>query len=134
MHSNTSRERRTSLQRRSDVAVMRSDGAEPPPKLERMLHAAMGQLTQGISPHALALAWFDWAIHVAQSPGKWQQLAQKAQKAVRKDARFLDYAWRSALGLPVAPCIEALPQDRRFRASEWQQWPFNLMQQAFLLN
>ncbi|NML60165.1 alpha/beta fold hydrolase [Massilia sp. RP-1-19] len=96
-----------------------------------MLHALMGQATQGISPTSLALAWTDWMLHLAQSPGKWQQLAQKAWD---KDLRWLDYAMRSALGQDAEPCIDPLPQDRRFRSEEWQRWPYNLMQQAFLLN
>ena len=131
MQSAVSQERRKSLQKRSDVAVMRADGPEAPPDLDRVLHAMMGQFTQGMSPNALALAWFDWAIHLAQSPGKWQQLLDKAW---RKDLRLLQYATASALGMQAEPCITPLPQDRRFRAPEWQQWPFNLMQQAFLLN
>jgi polyhydroxyalkanoate synthase len=32
-----------------------------------------------------------------------------------------------------APCIEPLPHDKRFRDKAWQQWPFNFLYQAFLL-
>ena len=131
MQANQSNERRKSLQKRHDVAALRGDGAEPPPDLDRLLHAGMGKLTQGISPNALALAWFDWAIHLGQSPGKWHQLVEKA---LTKDLRWLSYAVCSSLGMEPEPCIAPLPQDRRFKASQWQQWPFDLMQQAFLLN
>ncbi|HEU6442522.1 MAG TPA: poly-beta-hydroxybutyrate polymerase, partial [Microvirga sp.] len=31
------------------------------------------------------------------------------------------------------PCIEPLSQDRRFTEPEWRQWPYNLIQQSFLL-
>ena len=116
---------------RSDLAGVRPTDIEPPNSLDRMLHASMAQFTQGISPTSLALAWTDWMLHLAQSPGKWQRLAQKAWN---KDLRWLDYAVRSTLGQPAAPCIDPLPQDRRFRADAWQRWPYNLMQQAFLLN
>ena len=114
-----------------DPAAVRSEDIEPPSSAARLLHAMMGQFTQGISPTALALAWLDWALHLAQSPGKWQQLAGKAWN---KDLRWLGYATRSALGVPAEPCIAPLPQDRRFRDPEWQLWPYNLMQQGFLLN
>ena len=116
---------------RVDPAALRTEDIEPPSSADRLLHAMMGQFTQGLSPAALTLAWCDWALHLAQSPGKWQQLAGKAWN---KDMRWLGYALRSALGVPAEPCIAPLPQDRRFRSPEWQQWPYSLMQQAFLLN
>jgi len=31
-------------------------------------------------------------------------------------------------------CIEPLAHDSRFEADEWQQWPFNLIHQSFLLS
>jgi hypothetical protein len=42
---------------------------EPPPSSDRLLHAAMGRLTAGLSPAALALAYADWAVHLWSSPG-----------------------------------------------------------------
>src|SRR5213595_1970936 len=70
-------------------------------------------------------------MNLALSPGKWQQLVQKAWN---KDLRWLNYAARSTFGLSTEPCIEPLPQDRRFRGEEWQRWPYNLLHQGFLLN
>ena len=31
------------------------------------------------------------------------------------------------------PAVEPLPQDHRFSLPGWQNWPFNLMSQSFLL-
>lgn len=104
---------------------------EAPSDFDRMLHASIARFTQGVSPTSLALAWADWSMHLATSPAKWQRLLQKAWT---KDLRWLDYATRTALGLSDAPCIDPLPQDRRFRDPHWRQWPYNLLQQAFLLN
>jgi polyhydroxyalkanoate synthase len=103
---------------------------EPPTLTDRMLHATLGRMTSGVSPAALTLAWMDWTLHLAQSPGKWARLCEKA---VRKAGRFGDYAARAAGGDPE-PCITPLPQDRRFRARTWQSWPFNVIHQGFLLN
>ena len=124
-------ERRSQQQRRKDLALLHPEPPEAPDTADRLLHAIMGRYTQGISPTSLALAWCDWSMHLALSPGKWQRLVEKA---VNKDLRWLGYASASALGLPAKPCIEPLPQDRRFRSPEWQQFPYNVYQQAFLLN
>jgi polyhydroxyalkanoate synthase len=124
-------ERRSRQQRRKDLALLHPEPPEGPDTVDRLLHAIMGRYTQGISPTSLALAWCDWSMHLALSPGKWQRLVEKA---VTKDVRWLGYATASALGLAAAPCIEPLPQDRRFRNPAWQQFPYNLYQQAFLLN
>lgn len=104
---------------------------EPPSAPDRLLRASMGKLTGSISPASLSLAYTDWALHLLASPGKWQRLGEKA---MRKSARLARYAACVQGGRTAEPCIEPLPQDRRFRAAGWQQWPFNLIHQAFLLN
>ena len=101
-----------------------------PHDLDRMLHTQLARLTQGISPAALVGACMDWLAHLAMSPGKQQELATKA---VRKSLRLWLHT-TSAAHRHGKPCIEPLPQDRRFDAPEWQRWPFNLMYQSFLLH
>ncbi len=100
--------------------------------IDRSLHATTARYTLGLSPAALSGAYFDWAAHLALSPGKQLWLAQKA---IRKLVRLLRLANQCALqdgrGLN---CIEALPQDQRFVGAAWQGWPFNLIYQSFLLS
>ena len=100
--------------------------------VDRSLHAAIARLTMGLSPTAMMQAYADWAIHLASQPGKRMQLVDKA---VRKTTRLGQYATQCAIeGRTAEPCIEPLPQDRRFDAPEWQQWPYNVMYQSFLLH
>ncbi|MFT5645228.1 MAG: polyhydroxyalkanoate synthase [Janthinobacterium sp.] len=104
---------------------------EAPTDLDRVAHAAMGYATRGISPVSLALAYADWAFHLMNSPGKWGKLMEKA---IRKESVLVAYAARKSIDGSCAPCIEPLPQDRRFRDPGWQRWPFCLIYQSFLLN
>lgn len=98
--------------------------------IDRTLHAQAARLTGGLAPSALWAAYLDWAAHLALSPGQQIFLAVKA---ARKLSRLAMYMSRCALQGSTAPCIEPLPQDRRFAAPAWQQWPFNVISQAFLL-
>src|SRR5271167_4575646 len=92
---------------------------------DRSLHAAMARFTVGISPAALAEAYLDWATHLAYAPGKRAQLIGKA---IRKAARFANYASHYAIeGGQTECCIEPLPQDRRFAEEGWRQWPFSFI-------
>ena len=116
-------------------AVKTSDGASTSGAVladasDRALHAGVARFTGGLSPAALAGAYWDWAVHLAASPGKQMQLADKAW---RKALRFWRYA--ACAALPGAePCVEPLPQDKRFSGEAWRQWPYNLIHQSFLLN
>lgn len=119
------------------------DAAMPPPvaergdpgeasarrNIDRMIHAAMGRLTQGLSPETIAGSYADWWVHLAMAPGKRKELAEKA---LRKAARLALYSASAATGA-AQPCIEPLPQDRRFAGPEWQRWPFNMIYESFLL-
>jgi polyhydroxyalkanoate synthase len=107
---------------------------------DRSLHAAIARVTMGLSPAAMAHAYLDWATHLAGAPGKRMQLVNKA---IRKAIRFGNHVsncvmqvcsapGRGAEG--IEPCIEPLPQDRRFAGEDWKKWPYNFIYQGFLLN
>ncbi|RPI42437.1 MAG: poly-beta-hydroxybutyrate polymerase, partial [Betaproteobacteria bacterium] len=98
--------------------------------IDRMREALAGQFTAGLSPAALALAFYDWGIHLAAAPGKQMELGWKAgRKVARLGAHLLP-----ASAVPeAAACIEPLPGDDRFRAPSWRRQPFCLLSQAFLL-
>jgi polyhydroxyalkanoate synthase subunit PhaC len=118
----------------SEKAAPVAAAAEPrlaPLSLDRLLQSILGRITLGISPASLGLAFGDWALHLGMSPGKQQELVEKA---TRKTVRFAIHAQR-ALRSPegVVPCIEPLAQDHRFRDPQWQERPFNLIYQSFLL-
>ena len=114
--------------KRSDLQVP----ADAPPvwslaELDRRIHAAQGRLTQGLSLEALALAFFDWGMHLANAPYRRVDLAHLALQQARS-------LFAAALGIRPAPCIEPQAGDHRFTSPAWQRQPFALLEQAFLLN
>jgi polyhydroxyalkanoate synthase subunit PhaC len=98
---------------------------------DRALHAMLAHLTGGISPVALSLAYIDWAAHLAAAP---QRQAEIVQEAANNARRFLQIAapFHSSDQRPWS-LIKPQPQDRRFEKPEWQDPPFNLLAQGFLL-
>jgi polyhydroxyalkanoate synthase subunit PhaC len=97
--------------------------------LTRRVHAAISQATGGLSLAALADAFFDWGVRFALSPGKQVDLAQLA---IAGAADNLVFAARSALDSPSDPSEHALAYDERFRAPDWQAFPFNVYARSFL--
>jgi polyhydroxyalkanoate synthase len=104
-------------------------GPAPARYLDQALHAQVAWWTGGLSPASLSGAGLDWMVHLAGSPSKQLELLAKAQ---RKWLRLAHFAALPAVR-ESGPCIEPLPQDRRFAAPEWQRWPFNVIYQGFLL-
>ncbi len=103
-----------------------------PDVLDVIALTQLARFTGGLSPVAGLLAWADWTMHLAISPGKQRSLVEKA---LRQQRRLFHYAMACATTTRDIPaCIEPLPQDRRFRDPAWQRWPFNVIYQGFLLN
>ncbi|WP_245442094.1 PHA/PHB synthase family protein [Mesorhizobium hawassense] len=100
--------------------------------VDRLSHALVAAFTAGISPISLLQAWQDWLLHLSSSPGRQGEVSAKA---VEKLARLSDFLFRCGVGMgTAAPTITPLPQDRRFQHQAWQAFPFNAIQQAFLLS
>ena len=101
------------------------------PVVDRAFHAALARLTGGISPVAISLAFIDWASHLAAAP---QRQLEIAQEAARNAARLARAAGRTAeADQRPWSLIKPQPQDHRFAKPEWENPPFNLLAQAFLL-
>uniref|UniRef100_B0T0L9 Poly-beta-hydroxybutyrate polymerase domain protein n=1 Tax=Caulobacter sp. (strain K31) TaxID=366602 RepID=B0T0L9_CAUSK len=99
--------------------------------VDRTASAALATATGGLSPASVLGAFADWATHLAISPGRQWRLAVKA---ARKTGRLTDFAMRALWeGAGATPCIAPLPQDRRFDDPAWRTWPYNVVQQGFLL-
>jgi polyhydroxyalkanoate synthase len=97
--------------------------------LDRILRAATGHMTQGISPHAMAMAWFDWVSHLARSP---QRQIELTTLAVSYAMRLADFAAQAAVGQPAEPPFAPENGDHRFADPAWQRMPHALWQQTFL--
>jgi len=97
--------------------------------LDRMVRAATGRITRGVSPHAMAAAWFDWTSHLMRAPGRQIELAQRAYTNF---ARLSRYATKSMLGeTPRAPFAPSA-NDHRFGAEDWRKQPYDLIAQSHL--
>ena len=96
---------------------------------DALISAAITRLTHGLSPSSIVGAYRDWAAHLAVSPGKQEELRERA---IVQLMRLASYAGQAVAAEPP-PCIEPLPQDSRFRHPAWQRWPYNALYQSFLL-
>ena len=77
----------------------------------------------------VAEAAFDWALHLAASPGRQAALALNAlskQAALLQSVSLLSEA--SGGGCPKGGTTD----DRRFAAEEWRHWPFSAYAEGFL--
>ena len=96
--------------------------------MDRLGRAVTARLTQGISPHALYAAWFDWASHLVNAPGRLIELGVEAVNIGARLTRFTAHN----LSENAKPPFEPLVGDRRFTDEGWLQLPYVLWQQAFL--
>jgi polyhydroxyalkanoate synthase len=97
--------------------------------IDHAFRAALAKLTGGLSPTSFATAWTDWALQLAASPGRQQELQQDA---LTRAADNLNFATRAASGERVSPA-EGLngEGDARFTGDAWSQYPYNVWARAF---
>jgi polyhydroxyalkanoate synthase len=102
--------------------------------IDRAAHALQAKRSLGVSPASLGLAATDWASHLATSPGKRLELGVHALRAMLAYAQYMGSAIAHQPGREDAPlAIHPVTKDRRFQTPGWQRFPYNLIQQAFLL-
>ena len=98
---------------------------------DRAFHAMLAQLSGGISPAALLLAYTDWLSHLATSPQRRIEISQDAVVGAKRLGDAAQHVFSP--GQRPWSLIAPQAQDRRFARPEWETPPFNLMAQAFLL-
>jgi polyhydroxyalkanoate synthase subunit PhaC len=98
--------------------------------MDRFLQAIQSRFDAGLSPTALMLAYFDWAIHLANSPGKQLELLKQLYE---KQIKCINYLFKGSIDQECPLCEEPMEDDRRWQSEEWKKWPFNIYYQTFLL-
>ena len=101
--------------------------------LDRYLHYLAARITAGLSPAAVANAYFDWAVHLASSPGRQLELMGEAVPSVDAtgDVRSSrGYGW----SLRAALRPGKTKRQENFQSERWKNFPFNVFEQAFLLS
>ncbi len=92
--------------------------------IDRVSRSVIARFTLGMSPHAQAAAWFDWASHFSRAPGRQLELAALAGVLSARIAALM--ADREVTLLAPEE------NDHRFTAPGWHAMPFLAWQQAFL--
>lgn len=93
-------------------------------EVDEAVHDHLSQFTRGLSPISLALACADWAMHLAVSPGRQMELAERAMQLLQEE---MQASARRAAG--IAPGEEE--KDTRFADPAWSQWPFSALKDSF---
>ncbi len=102
-------------------------------KWDPWFHAALARRLSSLSYATPLLATTDWALHLATSPGKRMDLVRLALQQSETMARYASERIFAGASQQARHAVPVPTNDRRFRDPEWQQWPFNLMHQSFLL-
>lgn len=91
--------------------------------VDEAVHERLSQFTMGLSPISLALACADWAMHLATSPGRQMELAQRAMQLVQDEVQ--------SVATRTAGVADGEEKDPRFSDPAWSQWPFSMLKDSF---
>ncbi len=97
--------------------------------VDSFIHARQAKLTMNLSPVTMLLAFLDWSINLADSPGSQYRIMEDGFK---RAVNYWDYSVRSLLNTGKDP-EKPVAVDRRFQEDAWQKPPYLLMYRAFLL-
>jgi polyhydroxyalkanoate synthase subunit PhaC len=98
---------------------------------DRMIHAQMGGFMGWLSPATAMISHMDWLSHLFISPAKQIDILRKSGQ---KCLEFGEFFIRSSFNEECEPCLEKKPSDSRFQNTLWNNFPFNLYSQYFLLH
>lgn len=94
--------------------------------LDELFHSQMAKANLGLSPISLALAYADWGMHLAASPGRQLSLLQNSVALAQRALANL-----SPIEQPLGADGKPVPEDVRFSDPAWSQWPFNALKEGF---
>jgi len=102
-------------------------------QVDQHVHAAIAKLNSSLSLLSGWLAFLDWSGHLAVSPGKRLELMELGLEQMQYLSGHIFCATLASSGGQVSDCFDPRSTDHRFRAEEWRRWPFNVIQQSFLM-
>ena len=98
-----------------------------PASIDKALHLQLSRASMGLSPIALSLAFADWAMHLAVSPGRQAHLGSLGISLSWQ-------AWVNALQVETEDDAQDTPvqeNDHRFHDDAWKKWPFKALKEGF---
>lgn len=99
--------------------------------MDKIFHTWVSHFIGWLSPAVLVGAYADWLIHFILSPEKNLNSYKNAEQIV---SNIYLYTMRSCLGQKCESCVEVRESDHRFQNALWNQFPYNIYAQFFLLN
>ena len=102
-------------------------------RLDPTVHAALARSLGSLSHASALMAASDWAPHLAASPGQRMDLAHLALRQGQEMAAYALARMAAGPDKEARHAVAPPTQDRRFADPAWQQWPFNLLHQSFVL-
>lgn len=128
--ANKSKEHLLPVRSAVNRALFQKDHTQRAEDLDKIFHAHLGQISTGLSPAALMVAYTDWWAHLAISPNKQLQLMESAcHKMTSLTHHVMHYLHKKE-----TTCFETKDKrfNLRFKQQAWQQWPYCAVAHAFL--
>lgn len=100
---------------------------------DRILHAALGRFTKGLSPSSYYLAFTDWYSHIMLAPGKLYHLNKQAAENIIHLFHCAQLSLFNDGQIKVNFCTPKKYNNSRFSNKLWEGFPFNIFAQFFSL-